>query len=86
VQGALDIYSTGAERIITVSEEEIAQAIRDYYQCTHNLAEGAGAAPLAAATHEAAKMQGKRVGVILCGGNIDTDWFQTVMSGGIPKP
>ncbi len=85
VQEALDIYAKGAERIITVSDAEVAQAIRDYYTCTHNLAEGAGAAPLAAATQEAAQMQGKRVGVILCGGNIDTGWFQTVMSGGIPK-
>ena len=86
VEEALAIYSAGAERIITVSDAEIAQAIRDYYHCTHNLAEGAGAAPLAAATQEAEAMRGKRVGVILCGGNIDTDWFQTVMSGGVPRP
>lgn len=86
VQAALDIYAKGAERIVTVSDAKVAEAIRNYYHCTHNLAEGAGAAPLAAATQEASQMAGKKVGVILCGGNIDTDWFQTVMAGGVPEP
>ncbi len=84
VQEALDIYGNGAERIVTVSEEAVAEAIRVYYRDIHNLAEGAGAAPLAALMNEADQMAGREVAVILCGGNIDTDWFLTVMQGGIP--
>lgn len=84
VQEALDIYSAGAERIVTVSEEAIAGAIRIYFHDIHNLAEGAGAAPLAALMQESDQMAGKEVAVILCGGNIDTEWFLTVMKGGIP--
>ena len=86
VQDALDVYSKGAARIITVSEEEVAEAIRVYYRDIHNLAEGAGAAPLAAAMQEAKRNTGTEIAVILCGGNIDTDWFLTVMNGGVPKP
>ena len=85
VREALDIYSRGAERIVTVSEEEVAEAIRVYYRDTHNLAEGAGAAPLAALMGEAEAMQGREVAVILCGGNIDAAWFLTVMQGGVPE-
>ena len=86
MQAALDIYGPGAERIVAVSEDAVAEAIRVYYRDTHNLAEGAGAAPLAALMQEAEAMRGREVAVILCGGNIDTDWFLTVMQGGIPKP
>jgi len=82
---ALDNYGNGAERVVAVSEEEIAEAIRVYYQDIHNLAEGAGAAPLAALMQEREQMAGKKVGVILSGGNIDLDWFQTVLSGSVPN-
>ncbi len=85
VAEAVEIYSKGAERIVAVSDTEIAEAIRVYYHDTHNLAEGAGAAPLAALMQERGEMQGKAVGVILCGGNIDTGWMQTVLSGGVPE-
>ncbi|WP_284264124.1 threonine dehydratase [Roseicyclus amphidinii] len=85
VAEALAIYGPGAERIVTVSDAEIAEAIRIYYRDIHNLAEGAGAAPLAALMQERDRMAGRKVGVILCGGNIDTDWFLTVMSGGVPE-
>lgn len=86
VQAAFDIYSTGAERIVAVSDDAVAEAIRTYFRCSHNVAEGAGAAPLAALAQEKARMAGKRVGVILCGGNIDTDKLITVMQGGTPEP
>lgn len=85
VQDAYDIYSKGCERFVSVSDDEIATAIRAYYHCTHNLAEGAGAAPLAALMQEREAMRGKSVGVILCGGNIDTNWFLQVMSGQTPQ-
>ena len=58
-----------------VTDDEIAAAIRAYWTDTHNLAEGAGAAPLAAALQEKTKLRGKRVGLILSGGNIDFDLF-----------
>jgi threonine dehydratase len=85
VQAALDIYGPKAARIITVSDADVAEAIRVYYHDIHNLAEGAGAAPLAGLMQERGAMRGKKVGVILCGGNIDTDWFLTVMQGGVPQ-
>ena len=85
VKEALDIYATGADRFVTVADAEVANAIRIYYRDTHNLAEGAGAAPLAALMKEKDRMAGCDVAVILCGGNIDTDWFLTVMQGGVPE-
>lgn len=84
VAEALDIYRDGASRIITVTDAEVADAIRLYYRETHNLAEGAGAAPLAGLIKERDLMAGKKAAVILCGGNIDRDWFLTVMQGGVP--
>lgn len=86
VQAALDIYAEGASRIVTVSEDEVAEAIRVYYRDIHNLAEGAGAAPLAALMSEKDQMKGREVAVILCGGNIDADWFLTVLQGSTPVP
>ena len=68
---AFAIYVAGAARILSVDDGEIAEAMRVYYTDTHNLAEGAGAAALAALMQEREAMQGKRVGVILSGGNID---------------
>jgi len=76
---AFDVYGAGAARIVSVSEDEIAEAMRVYYTDTHNLAEGAGAAALAALMQERDKMQGKRVGVILSGGNIDRAVYARVI-------
>jgi len=73
---ALAIIRKGAARIVQVTDEEIGHAVRAYWTDTHNLAEGAGAAPLAAALQEKAKLRGRRVGLILSGGNIDFDLFQ----------
>ena len=73
---ALAIILKGASRIVDVTDEEIASAIHALWTDTHNLAEGAGAAPLAAALQEKSRLQGKRVGLILTGGNIDFDLFQ----------
>jgi threonine dehydratase len=74
--GALEIIRKGAARIVTVTDDEVAAAMRAYWQDTHNLAEGAGAAPLAALMQERAAMRGKRVGIVLCGGNIDLALFR----------
>jgi threonine dehydratase len=72
---ALAIIRKGASRIVQVTDDEVAAAIRAYWTDTHNLAEGAGAAALAAALQEKPKIRGKRVGLILSGGNIDFDQF-----------
>ncbi len=72
---AFDIIRGGAARIVTVTDDEVAAAIRALWQDTHNLAEGAGAAALAAMLQEREAMRGKRVGLVLSGGNVDLDLF-----------
>jgi threonine dehydratase len=81
---AFAIIKQGAARIITVSEDEIADAMRIYYATTHNVAEGAGAAPLAALMQERARYAGRRAGLILSGGNIDMPLFAQVLRGETP--
>jgi threonine dehydratase len=78
---ALAIIRTGAARIVTVTDDEIAAAMRAYWTDTHNLTEGAGAAPLAALLQERDRMAGKRVGVVISGGNIDFDLFRQWVLG-----
>jgi len=73
---ALAVILKGAARIVLVSDDEIAAAVRVYWTDTHNLAEGAGAAALAAAIKERARLKGRKVGLVLSGGNIDFDLFQ----------
>ena len=73
---ALAVIDRGASRVILVTDDEIAAAIRCFWTDTHNLAEGAGAAPLAAAMKERARLSGRKVGLVLSGGNIDFDLFQ----------
>ncbi|MCG8609153.1 MAG: threonine dehydratase [Pseudomonadales bacterium] len=76
---AFAIYSRGVDHMVAVTDEEVAQAIRLYFACTHNVAEGAGAAALAAALQEKAQLQGQKVGVILTGGNIDTEVMSAIL-------
>ncbi|MGA3399470.1 MAG: threonine dehydratase [Acetobacteraceae bacterium] len=73
---ALAIMRAGAARIVTVTDAAIADAVRAYWTDTHNLVEGAGAAPLAALLAEHERMRGKRVGLVVSGGNIDLALFQ----------
>ena len=77
---ALDIVRRGAARIVTVSEAEIRRAMRILFMDTHNVAEGAGAASLAAALKERDRLAGKRVAVIQSGGNIDRALFAEVLA------
>jgi threonine dehydratase len=74
--GAFEIIRRGAARIVTVTDDEVRDAIRAYWTDTHSLAEGAGAAPLAALMQERGRMGGQRVATILCGGNIDLVLFR----------
>lgn len=72
---ALDVIRRGAARVVSVSEEEIRASMRHLFSDTHNAAEGAGAAALAALLQERSHMRGRRVAVILTGGNVDRDVF-----------
>jgi threonine dehydratase len=73
---AFDIIRRGVSRIVSVTDAEIGSAIRAFWTDTHNLVEGAGAAPLAALLRERDRMAGKRVGLVVSGGNIDLELFR----------
>lgn len=77
--GALAWILEGVDRVVQVSEEEIAAAMAVFFRDTHNVAEGAGAAALAGALKERSLIAGKRTGVVLTGGNVDSDVFARVL-------
>ncbi|MCC7273163.1 MAG: threonine dehydratase [Alphaproteobacteria bacterium] len=77
---AFAMIKAGAERIVTVDDAAIAAAMRHYFTDTHNVAEGAGAAPLAALLQERAAMAGRRVAVILSGGNVDRAVYAPILA------
>ena len=76
---ALEIVRRGAARVVTVSEDEIRSAMRHLFTDTHNVAEGAGAAALAALLQEREALRGRRVALILSGGNVDREIFASVL-------
>jgi threonine dehydratase len=78
-EAALEVILANVDRIVRVSEEEIRLAMRAYFTDTHNVVEGAGAAGLAAALKERHLLQGKRVGLVATGGNVDRDVFARVL-------
>jgi threonine dehydratase len=78
---ALQILTGAIDHIVQVTDAEVAQAMRDIFACTHNVAEGAGAASFAAAMQERASLQGQTVGITLCGGNVDSAAFAEVLRG-----
>ncbi len=77
---AVEVINRYVERIVTVSEAEITGAMRHYFTDTHNVAEGAGAAALAALLQEREQANGRTVGLVLSGGNIDRSLFQNVLA------
>jgi threonine dehydratase len=77
---ALEIVLREAEDVIAVTDDEVAQAMRVLFADTHNVAEGAGAAGLAAAMQQKERWQGKTVGVALTGGNVDSAVFSRILS------
>jgi threonine dehydratase len=77
---ALDTILEGVDRVISVSEPEIRAAMRHYFTDTHNVAEGAGAAPLAALLKESPAMRGRKVGLVLSGGNVDAAVFEKILA------
>lgn len=78
---ALAAIWQGVDRIVEVSDLEVGQAMRTLFECTHNVAEGAGAAPLAAALQEKSRNAGRRIAVVVSGGNVDRDVFAKVLDG-----
>lgn len=77
---ALEIIAKGAARVIRVSDQQIAYAIRVYHETTHNTAEGAGAAALAGLISERSRQKGRRVAVILSGANIDRLLYAAILA------
>jgi threonine dehydratase len=76
---ALAMMQGQIDHIVQVTDAEVAQAMRDLFACTHNVAEGAGAASFAAAMQERALLAGQTVGITLCGGNVDSDVLAKVL-------
>lgn len=78
---ALEAIRQGVERIVQVSDAEVAAAMCALFTCTHQVAEGAGAAALAAALQERERIAGQRVGLVLSGANVDAELFAAVLGG-----
>jgi threonine dehydratase len=78
---ALEIMLQNVDHVVTVSDDEVRDAMRIYFTATHNTAEGAGAAALAGALKEKGNIAGKRAALILTGGNVDREIFATVLAG-----
>ena len=78
---ALEIIQKGVDRMVRVSDDEVACAMRTMFECSHNTCEGAGAAALAAAVQEAARNAGQKVAVVASGGNVDRNVFAAVLAG-----
>lgn len=80
VPEALEVIRREADEVVAVSDEEVATAMRVLFIDTHNVAEGAGAAALAAATQQRSRWRGKTIGIALTGGNVDAAMFAGVLS------
>ncbi|WP_294769393.1 threonine dehydratase [uncultured Rhodoferax sp.] len=78
---ALHILLGAIDHIVQVTDAEVAQAMRQIFACTHNVAEGAGAASFAAAMQDRDTLRGQTVGITLCGGNVDSAVFAEVLQG-----
>jgi threonine dehydratase len=81
VPAALEVIRKGAARIVEVTDAQIESAMCAYFSDTHQIAEGAGAAPLAALLKEG-DHAGRKAAVILSGGNVDRAVYARVISGG----
>jgi threonine dehydratase len=79
---ALDRILRGVRRIVRVSDDETEAAMRAFFSDTHNVAEGAAGTGLAAVLRERGAVDGKRIGIVLTGGNVDTDTFARVLAAG----
>jgi threonine dehydratase len=82
VAEALEVIRHGVDRVVEVSDEAIEEAMRAIYDDTHNVAEGAAAAGVAALLQERDRVRGRQVAVVLTGGNVDADIFARVLAAG----
>jgi threonine dehydratase len=73
------ILLTELDDVVTLSEAELAEGVRLAIRTTHNLAEGAGAASLVAAKKMRADLEGKKVVVVMTGGNIDSETLKKIL-------
>lgn len=83
---ALEAIWRGVDRIVQVTDDEVAAAMCMLFECTHNASEGAGAAALAAAVQEQSRILGRKVAVILSGGNVDRELFSAILREKIHNP
>jgi threonine dehydratase len=81
---AIDEVCRGASRWVEVGEDAIAEAMRIYFDDTHQVSEGAGAVPLAAVLQDRRRLANKNVAVVLSGGNIERARFLQVLRGETP--
>jgi threonine dehydratase len=81
---AIAAICRGAARVVTVTEEAIAESVRIYFDDTHQVAEGAGAAALAALLQERERMANKNVALVLSGGNIERARFGQILGDHTP--
>jgi threonine dehydratase len=77
---AMEVIWENVARIVEVTDSEIASAMRVIYEDTHNLAEGAGAAAFAGALKEKKRHAGKRIGIVLTGGNVDREVYAEILA------
>jgi len=76
---ALEVILDQVDEVVAVTDEEVMAAMKLYFTATHNVAEGAGAAALAAAMQIRHRLQGRRIGLTLSGGNVDHDMFSEIL-------
>jgi threonine dehydratase len=81
---AIATICRGAARVMTVSEDAMAEALRIYFDATHQVAEGAGAAPLAALLQDPERAKYKKAGLVMTGGNIDRARLLAILNGQTP--
>lgn len=79
-QDALEIARRGRARIVQVTDDEVESAMRALFADTHNVAEGGGAAALAALLQERAAMRGRKLAVVVSGGNVDSGVYSRVLT------
>ncbi len=79
---AFEMVRHEVERVVEVSDDEVESAMRAYFRATHNVAEGAGAATLAAVFRERARIAGQRIAAVLSGGNVDSQVVSRVLTAG----
>lgn len=78
---ALAVICREVDDVIAVSDQEVAAAMRQLFATTHNVAEGAGAVGLAGLWQQRERWNGRSVGIVMTGGNVDSELFARVLAG-----